>query len=331
MARPRDFQCVSRRCLEREDRPTQSKYAQHMRRSPYTYYTSIIHAACFSHAYNYTLCSHAVIRVHEEIEVQTENEIRHRDITADYYGVKGQELAKKPSEPLATSQTDRSEAVSCWTPVCSHSRGHPVSHYRSNFSFPHQSRTKSLETVLGLHWVQELKSIVTTAKLSTCTSPLSIVASDSRYSEVLFNWLLFAVVKVSIPQDSIVIVSLDETLYDFLKMRNFTTIHVDAQTLFKGRILTDVYRYAQILMSRMSVLRLINHFGHDVIHYDPDAILLKDPWSLFYNHNCESDIVAGRGRYPFEINEEFGVTMCMGFAFFRSSPVTGIIIIILAL
>ena len=267
-----------------------------------------------------------VVQEPEQVEIRSEIKRKNSDtFTNWWYESDGMLVTMviplKSSEVLPTNANkgDKSESISCRMPVCSRLGSHPVLS-RQNLTFPRQSQTKPLNVVLKLQWVQELKSILTSSILSTCISPVSVVAADSKYLDVLLNWLLFAM-KAQIPMDTIVIVSFDKTLYNFLKMRSFTTIYVDAETLFDGSILS--HRYAKILMIRMSVVRLINHFGHDVIHYDPDAILLKDPWPLFYDHNCESDIIAGRGTYPFDINKEFGVTMCMGSAFFRCSPATG--------
>lgn len=153
------------------------------------------------------------------------------------------------------------------------------------------------------------------------TYPLTIVAADSAYTDVLLNWLTFAVIKAGLSLNTILVVSFDKILYDFLKTRQVNSIHIEAEELFEGDILK--HKYAKMLITRMSLMRLTNHFGYDAAHYDPDAILLKDPWTIFYNQYCDSDIIAGQATYPFEIHEEYGVTMCMGSVFLRSTPATG--------
>lgn len=198
-------------------------------------------------------------------------------------------------------------------------RDHPATSRNVIFLFPWHSQTRPLSVVLKSDWVKDLRSFANSC--CTGTYPLTIVAADSAYTDVVLNWLIFAVIKAGLSLNTILVASFDEILHDFLKTRKVNSIHIEAKELFDGDILER--RYAKILITRMSLMRLTNHFGYDVVHYDPDAILLKDPWPIFYDQYCDSDIIASQATYPFEIHKEYGVTMCMGSVFLRSTPATG--------
>ena len=64
----------------------------------------------------------------------------------------------------------------------------------------------------------------------------------------------------------------------------------------------------------------------DVAHYDTDAVILKNPLSL-YNTHADSDVVGSTGTFPFDLGMKWGFTLCMGTFLFRCTPQTGTIII----
>ncbi|CAM9348402.1 unnamed protein product [Ectocarpus sp. 12 AP-2014] len=60
--------------------------------------------------------------------------------------------------------------------------------------------------------------------------------------------------------------------------------------------------------------------GHDVIMSDADALWLADPMEDFSLPGVvDSSIVASRGRFPTDVGQVWGATMCMGFIFFRAT------------
>jgi len=82
---------------------------------------------------------------------------------------------------------------------------------------------------------------------------------------------------------------------------------------------------------RVTVMRLLNHWGFDVVIYDGDAIILKNPEPV-YSRYRDSDLVGTfGGTWPQTLYKQWGVTVCHGTVVFRSTSRTGIIIHILTL
>ncbi|CAM9369289.1 unnamed protein product [Hapterophycus canaliculatus] len=81
--------------------------------------------------------------------------------------------------------------------------------------------------------------------------------------------------------------------------------------------------HEEIWKLRVRVLSCLVAGGVDVIMSDADALWLNDPArELFYGKAWggvgDSDVVASRGAFPFELGEAWGTTMCMGFILFRA-------------
>ena len=106
--------------------------------------------------------------------------------------------------------------------------------------------------------------------------------------------------KVTPPLSNIIVISIDEALCDLLNKRTIRCIFVDWRTYLKDNINLP---FRSILILRLTVIRLLNYFGYDAANIDADAILLKNLEPLYEEYK-ESDMVAGRGRYPFALGME---------------------------
>lgn len=74
----------------------------------------------------------------------------------------------------------------------------------------------------------------------------------------------------------------------------------------------------------MHTLGCLLEAGWDVLLSDSDALWLFDPIANMKLEGLENaDIITQRGSYPALQNDEWGVTMCMGFAFFRARRSVG--------
>ncbi|GBG29264.1 Beta-arabinofuranosyltransferase RAY1 [Hondaea fermentalgiana] len=71
-----------------------------------------------------------------------------------------------------------------------------------------------------------------------------------------------------------------------------------------------------LFVTRMEYLMVLLENGFDVLFSDLDAVIMQDPRPLFE----VADVVASRGSFPNTVGKHWGATMCMGFAFFKSTP-----------
>ena len=152
---------------------------------------------------------------------------------------------------------------------------------------------------------------------------VTLVIANSAYRDVLLNWLISALIVSQPPLENIVVVCLDHVLYRLLQSKDIPSVVAPFST-----VLNTKYRFRRyfelIMMMRLGFMRLINRLGYDSAMYDIDAIILKNPQSL-YDKWSDADIIGSRGQLPRELWRRWGVTICIGAVFIRSNSNTGII------
>lgn len=189
-----------------------------------------------------------------------------------------------------------------------------------NFTFPHHSVYKPVNEVINTaEWFKELKRFLTSIRPSKL---VTIAIANYDFLPMLLNWLISAQVVADSPLDNILILSLDEHLYRLLSYKNISTILVTHESVLQDPEKLDILK--RIWMTRLAVVRIINHWGFDVQHFDTDAIILKNPQPLFAKFP-NSDVVSQRGEFiPHNlVKGPWGFSLCMGAILFRASWRTG--------
>ena len=186
------------------------------------------------------------------------------------------------------------------------------------FKFPHPKTMELINVIEQSNWIQELRSILLKWQGKR---QIVMVTSNSAYKEVLLNWLISAVLVAAVPLKHILVVAHDEAVWHLLHGRGLTSVFVPPSSLFKKS--AEVSLFGQIMFTRISVMRLLNHWGFDVAMFDTDALLLKNPWLLFEQFT-DSGIVASMGKFPSELSVEWGTALCVGVILIRNSNQTGI-------
>ena len=160
--------------------------------------------------------------------------------------------------------------------------------------------------------MMDLKHILSLPKTG---KQVSAIFGNYDYLESVLNWLIAAQVRLEPPLTDIIVFCLDARTHDVLSQRNIPSVYVDQSTVFQS---SAVYFW----ITRLVVFRLVNYFGHDVMAFDSDAIVLKNPRELLKKHEL-SDIVGSAGTYPQDLGRQWKFTVCMGVILFRSTPRTG--------
>ena len=193
---------------------------------------------------------------------------------------------------------------------------------------PVTSGILGIKELLKKQWVKDLKNIL--GKVESKSAPISIVSSDyaHRYRSMLVNWIIAAKTLVDPPISNLIVFALDQKLCTkVLLNRNFNgCIYVNQRDLIVPSALADEKHrsriaFYMIMILRLTAMRLINHWGFDVVNYDTDAILLKNPESLYYS--VDSDMVASRGGGSSDFMKTWGVVICGGLFMLKSTPGTG--------
>ena len=196
--------------------------------------------------------------------------------------------------------------------------------FDSSFNFPWQN-SKPVNSIAAQLWFQELKMILLD---SIPRSPIVVVAADNNFKMPLLNWLLSATVRQEQPVVNILVLTYSASFCDFVNSKNFSCkcLAIPPETLTdKGMYVhkknTEFY---QLLIIRVVLMRLLNYWGYDVANFDSDAILLKNPIPLFYSEEYASSDVIGTfgGSLPGTLHNKWGVVVCMGAIFLRSTKQT---------
>ncbi len=194
---------------------------------------------------------------------------------------------------------------------------------KQGFTLPHPFSYKSVREIVKQRWYKDLQTKV---NLQPKTF-VYLVSSNSAYMEVLLNWLISAVTQARVQLEKILVISYDERVSTVLSERQIPTIYVPFNEILSEDLILKAPEFTKVMMSRLAIFRLLNHWGADVVNLDTDAILLRDPEPLF-NSYSDSEVVGMQGRFPPELIREWGTTICAGTVLIKSSPKTGIIIMI---
>ena len=190
--------------------------------------------------------------------------------------------------------------------------------FRSGFSFPQPKIMRTLDDISKAPWVTDLRRYL---RHYNSSREISLVTSNSKYTDVLLNWLISATVKSGIPAESILVISLDKAVHRLMLSKQFCSILVPPRTLIDESV-TFSEPFEEVMMTRLAVMRIINHFGYGFVMYDSDAVILKDPQPL-YDAVAHEDIIGSVGKIPYDLAAEWGITICIGVVLVRSSPRTG--------
>lgn len=189
--------------------------------------------------------------------------------------------------------------------------------FHPEFTFPQPKALRPLEEVKKMKWVRALRR-----RLSLFVGrQVTMVTTNSDYTDVVVNWLISAVVRSKIPIPNIIIISLNEGIHTLLQREGIASVYLPMYDFLRPTAQFN-RSFELVMVTRLSVMRLINHWGFDVANYDTDAVLLRDPQPLF-DSLSDSDIIGSIGTIPTDFYMEWGVTICIGVVVFRSSKRTG--------
>lgn len=185
------------------------------------------------------------------------------------------------------------------------------------FNFPQPTFSLPAPVLLRSHWVADLKDHLRTVQGKT----VSVVTSTIEHRDVLLNWLIAAYVKVTEPLRNVMVISMDARLHSILVSRGIPSLYVHKDMVVSPT--ADVPRvFSQVHVVRLAVVRLMNHYGYDVINYDCDAIPLRNPQPIFDEYSG-TDLIGTFGKGPGVLYEKWGVTLNTGVMVMRATPNMG--------
>ena len=170
-------------------------------------------------------------------------------------------------------------------------------------------------------WVIKLHNFLST--LNKSVSPhVNMVFGDYKHRYLVLNWIKAALDVIEPPLHNVLVLSRDNLLCELLVNRTIPVacVAVSENSLFHEN---DTHQlWLKGLMVRAVVLRLINHWGYDVASYDCDAVILKNPQSLF-DMRPDVTIFSAAATFPTELSQKWGFTLCAGSVVLKATPATG--------
>ena len=190
---------------------------------------------------------------------------------------------------------------------------------------PFPSATLPVSELLQQKWVKDLQQIL--LNFPQKSAPVFTVTCNYNYRDVLLNWLIAAKTQIDPPLTHVIVFSLDKDLWDLLANQGILCVFVNPKSFIKRRLLLEgVEVFYQILILRITAIRLINLWGYDAANVDTDAVVLRNPEALFSSSKYkDSDMIASSGKFPFYLKAKWGVTLCGGFFLIKSSAASGIL------
>ena len=179
-------------------------------------------------------------------------------------------------------------------------------------------------SLLTLPWVLKLKEYVTT--LPRDPDPqVNMVVADMSCLRLLLNWLIAALVRLSIPLHNVVVLALEAKVCDILTPRKLNCLYTDPKSLIE-QPKTEIYLFSKHFVgvqTRLLAARLINYWGYSFASYDTDAIVLRNPQELFDAHR-DVEVIGGAAQYwPPWAAQKWGFALCPGAMMIRSNKSTG--------
>ena len=184
-----------------------------------------------------------------------------------------------------------------------------------HFPLPHYSLPKT--TLLRSPWITQLQRFLS----GVSGTQVSLVTASIEHLDVLLNWLISAHLVALPPLQNVLVLTLNKAVFNLLSEHNLSALYVHEDMVISPTA-NVTRRFSQVHVVRLSVLRLINHYGFNVVNYDCDAIVLKNPQTIFDGHG-DADIIGTFGKGPGQLYEKWGITLNTGVMLLRSNDKIG--------
>ena len=190
--------------------------------------------------------------------------------------------------------------------------------------FPYPNITRSPREMLNSPWATELKAKLDAAKIG---KQLTYVTVSMNYFPVLINWLIYAKINAMPILENLLVVCMDKPSHEVLNRKGilsqmvsindiiYSIKDMDGSGIFSARVIT-----------RLTVLRLLNYWGYDVLIMDIDALLINNIQPVL-DHFHESDIIMSTANakncIPSASRKLWGFCLCIGLLLIRGNANTG--------
>lgn len=151
-------------------------------------------------------------------------------------------------------------------------------------------------------------------------SIVTFIGSD--FLHLFFNWIAH-IRSVCVECDAqIHVVCMDEVSKRYLNRFSISCRYLSIENSVAKiplRLRVGRKKTMNVWVARIDYLISLLKSGSNILLCDVDAVWLRNPMITLLNAANDSDIVASKGWYPIELHRSWGSTLCLGFAYFKSS------------
>ena len=193
----------------------------------------------------------------------------------------------------------------------------------SQVLFPYPKITRQPHEILNLPWATNMKAKLKAAKVG---KQLTFVTASLDYLPILINWLIYTQLNALPLMDNLLVVCLDQDCHEILSRKGILSQFVQVNDIIYSIKDMDLQKiFSSRVITRLTVLRLLNYWGYDVLVIDVDALLINNIQPIF-DHFSDSDIIMSTavGKcIPEAARNAWGFCLCIGFVLIRSNSNTG--------
>ena len=158
----------------------------------------------------------------------------------------------------------------------------------SQVLFPYANITRLPHEILNSPWATELKEKLDAAKIG---KQITYVTVSMNYFPTLINWMIHAKLNAMPLLENLLVVSTDKNPDEILSQKGILSQYVPiTDILYTMENLDKTKIFSARVIVRMTILRLLNYWGYDVLLVDIDAILINNIQPIL-DHFHDSDII----------------------------------------
>jgi len=192
----------------------------------------------------------------------------------------------------------------------------------ADFLFPYPNLTFEASEMLKSHWVVNMKKTVEEAKFS---KQLTFLMVSFDYFSTLLNWLTYAKLNAPSLIKNLLVVCLDEKSNIILTKKGITSTVVKVEDVVIRLSDIDGTMFHARVVVRLTVLRLLSHWGFDVLQMDIDASLMNNIQPIF-DHFSDVDVISSTAVsscIPKVTRHAWKFCFCIGTILIRSNQNIG--------
>ena len=194
----------------------------------------------------------------------------------------------------------------------------------SQVLFPYPKITRQPHEILNSPWATKMKAKLEAAKVG---KQLTFLTTSLDYLPVLINWLIHAKLNALPLMENLLVVCVDQHSHEILSRKGILSQLVQVtDIIYTMKDMDDEKIFSARVITRLTVLRLLNYWGYDVLVIDIDALLINNIQPIF-DHFSDSDIIVSivnaNNCIPSTAHNAWGFCLCIGLLLIRSNTNTG--------